>query len=227
MATRIHDNLLKGLLFVILFTFLLLHSFLGYSQSATSYRGFVAAFGTRNAAVASDIAPIHGSKVTQSGGQVGFVYGNSVVRSTIGLLGYYSSVGKSTGTTDLYTSNVSVNFYPLSLLSDRNFLIEPYFTGGLDYDRYKFYGFYLQQEPGQLNYSQAEAPYLGKIKQVNATGGLGVQVKLRDQFDFIHIFSELRYGRNLSSKTSDRAFAETALNNARQIVIGVSFGARR
>lgn len=227
MATRIHDNLLKGLLFIILFTFLLLHSFLGYSQPPASYKGFVATFGTRTAAVASDIAPIHGSSITQSGGQVGLVYGNSIVRSKIGLLGYYSSVGKSTGTTDLYTSNVSVNFYPLSLLSDRNFSIEPYFTGGLDYDRYKFYGFYLQQEPGQLNYSQAEAPYLGKIKQVNATGGVGIQAKLKDQFDFIHIFSELRYGRNLSSKTSDRTFAETQLNNARQIVIGVSFGARR
>lgn len=227
MTTRIHENLFKGLVFVILFIFLLLQSFLGHAQSGASYKGFVASFATRTAAISSDIAAINGSNLMQSGGQVGLVYGNSIVKSKIGLLGYYSSLGKSTGTTDVFTSNVAVNFYPLSLLSDRNFLIEPYFTGGLDYDRYKFYGFYLNQEPGQLNYSQAEAPFLGKLKQVNATGGVGIQVKLKDQFDFIHVFSEFRYGRNLSSKTSDPAFAETQIDNARQVIIGVSFGANR
>jgi hypothetical protein len=227
MTTRIHENLFKGLIFVILFTFLLLQTFLGFAQSGGSYKGFVASFATRTAAVSSNIAQINGSNLTQSGGQAGLVYGNRIVKTNIGLLGYYSSVGKSAGTTDVFTSNVAVNFYPLSLLSDRNFLIEPYFTGGLDYDRYKFYGFYLNQEPGQLNYSQAEAPFLGKIKQVNATGGVGIQVKLKDQFDFIHVFSELRIGRNLSSKTGDQAFAGTQINNARQLVIGVSFGGYR
>ena len=227
MTTRIHENLFKALVFVILFIFLLLQTFLGHAQSGGSYKGFVASFATRTAVVSSDIAPINGSDLTQSGGQVGVVYGNRIVKTKIGLLGYYSSVGKSTGTTDVFTSNVAVNFYPLSLLSDRHFFIEPYITGGLDYDRYKFYGFYLNQEPGQLNYSQAEAPFLGKIKHVNATGGIGIQVKLKDQFDFIHMFSEFRYGRNLSSKTSDPAFAGTQIDDARQLVIGVSFGACR
>ena len=227
MTTRIHENLYKGLIFVIVFTFLLMLTFLGYAQSGESYKGFVASFATRTAAVSSDIAAINGSNLGQSGGQVGLVFGNRIVKSKIGLLGYYSSVGRSTGTTDLFTSNVAVNLYPLSLLSGRNFLVEPYLTGGLDYDRHKFYGFYLNQEPGQLNYSQAEAPFLGKIKQVNATGGAGIQVKLKDQFDFIHVFGEFRCGRNLSSKTSDAAFAATQINNARQVVIGVSFGAHR
>lgn len=227
MTTRIHENFFKALIFVILFTFLLLQTFLGYGQSGETYKGFVASFGTRTAVVSSNIAQISESHLTQTGGQVGLVYGNRIVKTKIGLLGYYSSAGKSAGTTDVYTSNVAVNFYPLSLLTDRNFMLEPYFTGGLDYDRYKFYGFYLNQEPGQLNYSQAEAPFLGKIKQVNATGGVGIQVKLKDQFDFIHVFSEFRYGRNLSSKTSDPAFAATQINNARQLIIGVSFGGYR
>ncbi|MGC1240642.1 MAG: hypothetical protein WA874_03595 [Chryseosolibacter sp.] len=227
MTTRIHENLWKGIFFMILFITLLLQTMLGYAQSADTYRGFVASFGTRTANISSDIAKLNGSGLVQTGGQLGLVYGNKIVKSRIGLLGYYTSGGSSAGTTDLFASNISVNFYPLSLLSNRTFVLEPYLTAGLDYDQYKFYGFYLQQEPGQMNYSQAEAPFLGKIKQVNTTGGVGIQVKLKDQFDFIHVFSEFRMGHNLSANTKHVAFAETQTKNPRQLIVGISFGAHR
>jgi hypothetical protein len=65
------------------------------------------------------------------------------------------------------------------------------------------------------------------MKQVNATVGIGLELKLKDRFDFIHLFSEVKYGHNLSTKTNDSAFAGTSLNNQMQVVLGISFGANR
>jgi hypothetical protein len=232
MTTRVHDNLIKAIFFVILFTILLLQSLMtnaqpGKRDQQKTYKGFLASFGTSSQMLSSTIAKIDKTNLLQTGGQLGLVVGNSVVRSKVGLLGYYTSAGNTAGTTDLYESNVSLNFFPLALISEKIMLVEPYLTGGLDYDQYKFYGYYLNQEPGNTNYSQAEAPYLGKIKQVNATVGLGIEVKLKDRYDFVHLFSEFRYGHALSTKTKNSAFSETTLNNQSQLVIGISFGAHR
>ena len=232
MTTRLQDNLIKGIIIAILFTILLFQSFLSAAQSnqwrsPKSYKGFVASFGTRSATLNSSIAPLHETALIQHGGKVGLVAGNDIVRAKLGLLGYYTSGGNSAGTTDLYSSNIAVNLYPLSWITKSSGMIEPYITAGLDYDQHKFYGYYLNQEPGNTNYSQAEAPYLGKIKQVNATAGLGVEVKLRDDLDFVHLFTEFRYGHNLSTKTQDSAFSGTAVTGQTQLVLGISFGSRR
>lgn len=232
MTTRVHDNLIKAIFLVILFTILLLQSLITTAQPVQRnpqkiYRGFLATFGTRSQTVSSNIAKIDQNSFLQAGGELGLLVGNNIVRSKVGLLGYYASSGNTAGSTDLYESNLSVNFYPLSWISKKTLIVEPYLTGGLDYDQYKFYGFYLNQEPGTTNYSQAEAPYLGKVKQVNATVGLGIEVKLKDRFDFVHLFSEFKYGHSLSTKTNDNAFSATTLNNQTQIVLGISFGACR
>jgi hypothetical protein len=54
--------------------------------------------------------------------------------------------------------------------------------------------------------------------------GLGIEVKLKDRFDFVHLFSEFRYGHDLSTKTKNSAFSETGLGNQTHILIGISFG---
>ncbi|MEX1240829.1 MAG: hypothetical protein WEB30_13980 [Cyclobacteriaceae bacterium] len=231
MTTRVHENLLKGIFFLILFTILLLQSLItsaqpGQRDSQKTYKGFFASFGSQSQTVSSSIVKIDGTNLLQTGGQLGLVYGNNIVRAKLGLLGYYASSGNTAGTTDLYVSSLSVNFYPLSWISKKSLMIEPYLTGGVDYDQYKFYGFYLNQEPGTINYSQAEAPFLGKVKQVNATAGLGIEVKLKDRFDFVHLFSEFRYGRDLSTKTKNSAFSATTPGNQTHILIGISFGSR-
>jgi hypothetical protein len=232
MTTRFRHNQIKGVFFIILFTILVFAANVTQAQSFTrssykAYRGFVASFGTRSVNVSSNIAKINQTNLMATGGQAGVIFGNNTVRAKIGLLGYYSSAGNTAGTTDLYESNASVNFYPLSLITSNNYLIAPYFTGGVSFDRFKFFGFYINQEPGVTNYSQSEAPYLGKIKQVNATIGLGIEVKLKDKFDFIHLFSEVKYGHNLSNQALNNTIAGTSLNNQMQVVLGVSFGAIR
>ena len=226
MTARIKDNQLKGALFVILFIVLILQSLISSAQDS-QYRGFAADLGVRSFNVRSSIQKINQTAQLLSGGQVGLIFGTSALKSKVGLFGYYASTGNTAGTIDLYSSNVSVNFYPLPLIGANHSNIQPYITGGLDYDRFKFYGYYLNREPGQINYSQAEAPYLGKVKQFNATAGLGIEVKLMDRFDFIHVFSEVKYGRNLSSETRQTAFQNTTLADPMQIRLGITFGAIR
>ena len=232
MTSRIHVNLIKAMFLAILFSILIFQSFAVEGQSFRNsetrpYRGFVADFGTRSISLSSDIQKINQTSMLQAGGQVGLIFGNRILRSKIGLLGYYSSIDNTAGTTDLYTSHAAVNFYPLSWISGRNLLIEPYITGGLAYDQFKFFGYYINREPGDVNYSQADAPYLGKISQINATIGLGVEIKLRDQYDFVHLFSEVRYGHNLSEKTTHSAFSNTGIYDQTQLILGLSFGINR
>ena len=232
MTARIKENQLKGLFIAILFIVLVLQVLITQAQSfqrnsGNNYRGLVASFGTRSVTVSSNIVEIDQTNLMETGGQVGVIFGNNIFKSKIGLLGYYSSTGNVAGSTDLYETNAAINFYPLSMISDRSFIVEPYLAGGISYDRFKFFGCYINEEPGITNYSVGKAPFLGKMKQVNATVGLGLELKLRDRFDFVHLFSEVKYGHNLSSKTDHNAFAGTSLNNQMQVVVGISFGANR
>lgn len=229
MTARIKINQFKAVLLGILFVALFLQTLVSTAQtnSDRTYRGFFAGFGTRLGTVSSNIEKIHQTNIAMSGGQAGLTLGNRMVKSKVILLGYYSSTGKTAGTIDIYQSNASVNFYPLASLAGKNGIVQPYLSASVDYDQFKFYGYYLNREPGSINYSHAEAPYLGKIKQMNATAGIGVEVSLKDQYDFIHLFSEVRFGRNLSSKSKNTAFESTSVNNQMQINVGVSFGAFR
>lgn len=224
MTARIRHNQIKGIVIIILFTVLTLKVLIAQGQT---YKGFEASFGTRSISVSSDIQKINKTDLMETGGQVGLVYGNKIVRSRLTLLGYYASTGNTPGTTALYTSQAALSFYPLQMLTQKRIMVEPYLTAGASYDRFKFFGYYVNQEPGATNYSQAEAPYLGKIKQVNATAGLGLEVRLKDDFDFIHLFTEIKYAHNLSAKSGDAAFSQTSLLNQIHTTIGISFGASR
>jgi hypothetical protein len=66
-----------------------------------------------------------------------------------------------------------------------------------------------------------------KTKADQCNGGIGLEVKLKDRYDFIHLFSEVRFGQNLSSKPKNTAFANTSMSKQTQINVGVSFGAFR
>lgn len=220
------DNQVKGLLILILFILLTFQALITNAQAIrpgakSTYRGLTASFGVRSVDITSSIAKIDGTNPMATGGQVGFVFGGRAIRTKVGLLGYYTSTGTTAGTTDLYESNISVNYHPLSRMSG---VMSPYITGGLSYDRFSFFGYYLNQEPGTTNYSSAETPFLGKIRQANASVGAGIEFLLKDDYDFIHLFSEVRYCRNLSATTEHTAFAETKLDKQMQVLFGISFG---
>ena len=225
MTARIRDNQFKVVLIILLFIILSLKVLVAQGQAGT-YKGFITSFGTRSIKASSNIEKIDNTNLMATGGTVGLIYGNNIVRTKLGVFGYYGSAGTVAGTTSLYTSHLALNFYPLQILKARQFSLEPYISGWMSYDRYKFFGYYLNQDPGQTNYSQAEAPYLGKIKQVNANIGLGLELRLKDDYDFIHFFTEVKYGHNLSEKASE-AFEQSSLKNQLHTVIGIAFGAIR
>src|SRR5687768_13881746 len=112
MATRIQDNMFKAIFIIVLFIVLIFKTVAAdaqtYGQEEKSYKGFVASFATHSAILSSDIQKISGMNILQAGGKIGLVLGNNVVRSTIGLLGYYSSTGSTVGTIDLYQSTAAI-----------------------------------------------------------------------------------------------------------------------
>lgn len=224
MQDRIEFNQFKAIVFLTLFIILILKSVCSEAQSRISHIGFQASFGTSIFNLNSDIAELNAKKVTQSGGLLGIVAGNDAIKARVGLLGYYTSDNKIAGTIDLYKSNASVNIYPLALFGKKTFRVQPYFTGAIAYDRYKFHGYYLNTDAGKINYSKSEAPYLGTVKQVNSSVGGGIELKIFENSDFVHFFSEVRFARNLDNTSSNKRFDYTLVSNKMQVLAGLCFG---
>lgn len=223
MSSRINENLMKAMLFILLCVVLLLRSFFADAQT---HKGFDVAFGAQLATINSDIEKINLKQLHQMGGSIGFLYGNNKIASQVSG-GYYSSTQSCPGTVDRYMLAARVKVFPLSWLSNKSRLVNPYIVTGVSYDNLRLYGYYINREPGVTNWSQAEAPYLGSIKQVNAGVGGGLSFAILQQFDFIRLYSEVWYGNNLSARASDQAFNNTTLKNQMQINLGLTFGAVR
>ena len=225
MTPRMHENLLKVIFFIAIVMVLLFQSLFTSAQSLnrTTYKGFNVHFGARLFTINSNIGKLDLSRIVQGGGHIGLVYGNHVVRTSVGG-GYYSSVGTTAGTIDQYEASARVNFYPLFFILKKSPRVEPYVSGGVAFNNFRFYGFYINREPGNTNHSTGEAPFLGSTQQVNADFGGGVQVKILDEYDFVHFYSEIRYGHDLSSSTRSVAFADTAIKKQIQLNMGISFG---
>ena len=190
------------------------------------YKGFEVSFASRAFTVDSDIAKINGVAASHAGGMVGLVYGGEALRATLGF-GYYSSVGKIAGTIDLFEAALATYFYPLGLLSRNSSRLQPYLTAGIAQNSFRMYGYYINKEPGVTNYSQAEAPYLGAIQQVNGSAGAGVDFKLLDAYDFIHVFAEVSQGYAMASNSTSTSFQHTDINHGLLMQVGIRFGANR
>jgi hypothetical protein len=195
------------------------------SSKYKSYLGFAGSFGRRSFKSESNYLQINRSVVSVDGGQVGLTFGSRVVRGDIGLIGYYSSVTDIAGTIDLYTNHATVKLYPAGLLTKKNYRLEPYINVGIAYDRYKFYGHYAQNGERMGNYSGQE-PFLGVIKQTSSTVGIGLEFKILDQYDFVHLFTDLKWSRPLTNVSSSE-FDHTRLSGNTIFNIGLAFGYHR
>lgn len=215
-----NDNLMKAVFFIVICVVLLLQSFFAGAQTR---KGFSVGFGSHIATINSDIEKIDQQQLLQMGGSIGFLYGNNKVSSHVNA-GYYSSTQHCPGTLDRYTLGAKVKVFPLSWLSNRSHVINPYLTTGVSYDNLRFHGYYINREPGAINWSQAEAPYLGSIRNMNAGVGGGFSFAILQQCDFIRLYSEAWYGTSVSARSSDQAFNNTTLKNQMQINVGLTFG---
>jgi hypothetical protein len=190
------------------------------------YKGVDASFGFRTFTLNSNVPELSGLSVLEEGGQLGVVFGNNIFRTKLGLVGCFYSAGNVSRTVDLFESDASFNFYPLALLKPNSFL-RPYFTGGIVYDNVKFFGHYFNQDKGAINYSSSREPFLGRLHQLGAVIGAGSEFEvLNNDFDFVHIFSEVKYGRSVVQKASNKNLEGTSFSDQWIVSIGVRFGIR-
>jgi len=225
MKTSLTTNTYRAIVCGVLFVVMSLTSMESMAQSRpTFYRGVAVSFGTRSEHIQSNIEKINNLNVNLAGGQLGVIVGGEALRLRAGLLGYYTSTGNTPGSMDLYTSEVALHFYPLQLVANVDLPLQPYITGSLGYNQYKFYGHYTSDDNEQVNYSAMEAPYIGRMTGVNANYGIGLQVSLKDRFDFVHLFSEVRFSNTLSSEVTHAALKGTSLREMSVISIGMTFG---
>lgn len=197
-----------------------------YRQDNYIYKGFEASFGTRSFLMNSGIEQLNGLPILQEGGQIGVIYGNSVVRTSIGVAGFFYSGSCVPHTINLFESDLGLNFYPLNIGLNESRTIEPYLTGGVIYNRLKFFGHYLDKDKS-VNYSSSIEPFLGTTHQMLASAGAGVEMTLREEYDFLQLFAEAKYGVPIVQGTKYDAFKDTSVTNQILISIGVRFGARR
>ncbi len=222
-STRISQRFFNAILVILTFVISAMYAVTTNAQSSLQM-GFEGRFGVRSVNV-ENLPSLGSAKASLSGGSVGFVVGNDVVRAAIGVLGYYESDGGIDGTMQLTESSFSVNVYPLSLIF-KSPVVEPYLTGGLSFDRMSFHGYYLNGEPGNVNYSYGVLPELGKVKEVNALAGAGIAFRIVDNHHFVQAFTEVKYGYNLSS-TGTTAFSDTHTAASMIATAGVRFGMNR
>ena len=223
MTSRMNDNLMKALFFIVVMVVLLFQSVL---TSAQTYKGFTAAFGAATYNVMSDVVALKDVQTSHVGGKVGFVYGSEKIRTTL-FGAYHSSTSGTPGTIDRYAVGANFNVYPLSWIRPDLSRLRPYISAGVSLQNFRFHGYYINREPGVTNYSQAEAPYLGSVQHVYALLGGGLEFSLLEDYDFINLFSDVYFGKSLSRGSSHNTFANTSMQNHLQINVGIAFGLHR
>jgi hypothetical protein len=186
------------------------------------YFGFEANFGVKSTKLTSDLSAIHNMGVMEEGGSLGFVMGNQIVKTRLQAAGFYYSNSSVKHTVNMVESAILFNVYPLKFINKSKQAINPYVSGGVDYSTLKFFGYYNNPDK-KINYSSSSAPYIGKIAMTRGTVGGGIEWRLPQMRDFVHIFAEARYSWAIT-QDADEFYKNTTVANSTSINIGVSFG---
>jgi hypothetical protein len=199
----------------------------GLRNFASEYQlGFEGAFGVKNFSITSNISQINNLNVTEEGGSLGLVMGAKALRIKL-RQGYYYSSSNVAQTIDEVRSSFVANFYPIKLIANNTFKVQPYFMGGIERNIFKMYGTYGSESSAQINYSLSEAPFLGKISSMVASVGAGVEYRVESPGHFVTVFAEGRYGAPVNAVSSNALFQQTTVSDQFQINIGVAFGYHR
>lgn len=227
--SRIKEKGINAAMIVLLFLGTGIYSCSVQAQSFTpfKYMGFEGTFGVRSFKINSSIPQLNQMPVLQEGGSLGLTFGNDLLRAKIRAAGFYYSASSVPRTVDLFETEVLANFYPLQYIRKNKNALDIYLIAGVSLDNIKFYGHYLAVDPEKINYSNPNEPYLGKLSQINATGGIGLEYQLPIQYDFVHLFAEVKYSAPLQSVADNEPFENTSVRNFNSITVGVSFGLHR
>jgi hypothetical protein len=219
MRTRIILNTVPAKFIFILFVVLTIWCIAAEAQTPL-YRGMEISFGVRTYKVESNFEAINNSTVALEGGRARAIIGNEIVRLGGGI-GFFYSASSTAHTFELTEGDVSANFYLF-----QNIRMSPYLVTGFTFAKNKFYGYYAG-DAGQVNWSSAELPRIGTIDQLRASMGAGAEFDISREHDFVHLFTEARYGISLLQRTDAAVLTNTAIGNQLTVRLGVRFGAYR
>jgi len=191
-------------------------------QNTGIYLGVECTYGVRLLRISSDIPEIGQLSVTEESGSLGAVYGNEFIRAKLrmGLSDY--AAASYARTVKLFRSEGQVNFYPFQYIRTHQQIIDVYLLGGVSLDVVKFYG-HDQHNNTRVNYSNPDEPYLGKVTQYSASLGLGVEYHVPYISNFMHLFTEIKFGYPLLVSFRELS-SDTSLGKFSGITIGASFG---
>jgi hypothetical protein len=190
-------------------------------RNTVTYKGFDVSFGGTVTSITSDISKLHKLSVTTEGGSGGFIFGNEVVRTT-SKVGFYYSSSSVPQTVDQLTFTQAVNFYPIAMMKRGMSRCEFYLIAGGDYHLFKFAGTYIEtNDPKPVGLSDK---YIGKVSQLAVNAGFGIEYKIFDNTDFMHIYGQVRHSAPLATNTKSEAFQNTTLSNQMLISVGIRYG---
>ena len=223
-SNRMNEKRIR-IIMIALLTLLGIYSYSAQAQSTKSikYIGFQVSFGERLFQVSSNLKKIDQMQAGHEGGSLGIVFGNNQLKTRVSFAGVFYSNSNTPHTQQLFETAVMTNLYPLAVLTKyENATLQPYLTAGFSMNKTNFFGTYLDNQ----NIKSGDEPYLGKVSQVMAQGGVGLEYRLISRVDFIHLFAEAMVGSPIQSNASD-TFSETALKQFTSINVGICFGRRR
>jgi hypothetical protein len=218
---RYKDRYFK-LIMIVLLTVLGAYSCTVHAQQAKAkYFGLEGSFGDRSFTLHSNINKIDNLRGGHLGGSIGIVSGTELLKARL-KAGYYFSNSNNPHTQDIYETSGTINFYPLELIRNHPALFHPYIVVGTSLSAIKYYGNYLSSDP----YSGRDELYLGKMVQYKALGGIGVEMRLETDRDFVHFFAEGFFEKGFKS-THSEVFSNTNTTNITSFNVGVSFGHKK
>jgi hypothetical protein len=219
---RYKDRYFK-IIMIVLLTMLGIYSCTVHAQQKMEikYLGFEGSFGDRSMTLASNIKKIDNLRSGHFGGSIGVVTGNEILKTRV-KAGYYFSNSNNPHTQDIYETSGTFNFYPLEFIRKHPALFHPYLSVGTSLTAIKYYGNYLSIDP----YSGKDELYVGKMVQYRALGGIGLEMRLETDRDFVHFFAEGIFEKTFKSSQSE-AFQGTTNNNISSVNVGVSFGRKK
>lgn len=192
-------------------------------QAPRFYKNLEASFGIRSTAVSSNYEQLNGEALLTEGGSIGLAFGSDAFITRLRGGFYYSAA--SVGTTiDVFETMLGGNAYPLAFTKHNKIRLQPYLSADLRYNQYKFAGDYLSSDPGPKNYSKANDVYIGKLHQMSACLGAGVEYRFINDLDFLALYFEGKFARPFNNRASIEDFKETSTSSPVVFNLGFRFG---
>lgn len=195
------------------------------NKSIFKYRGIEASLGMRHFVLKSELPELNGLNVVEEGGSAAFVCGNNFSRIVLRLAGLYYSTSSTARTIDMLDMELNGHIYPLRALRIPSNRVDLYFLTGLSNQYLKFYGKYIDKSArAERKGTPGNEPYLGKVQNISANIGLGIEYSLENERDFIHLFVEGKTAFPLTTTAGIIPLKNTGLEDFYAINIGVRVG---